>query len=171
MEFREWDIQRAKLNHSWLLNQFITFLKSEKDAINAPHQDIHENTAIVEQLLGWNTRKSAIRDLISQSEAALSPRQLLYQHPLDRLPSEVKEWLADVVHAIYLQQSSVPNTVKKLESTFQVLDLLVSQSVASLNGEPVSSLNNNGDALLQYASLLSAQISALPHTIQIHFGV
>lgn len=171
MLFSEWDKQRSKLHHSWLLNKYVTFLKANKDLINSPLEMNGSDNDVLDQLLSWNTKKTAISDFINDADLSLSPRQLLNESPLDRLPEREKKSLAEVVHALFLQQSSISVTVSMLNKSFNEVDYMVALAAAHMKGELSSPSKSCGDDLLQKVLELSALISALPHSIQIPYGV
>lgn len=171
MLFSEWNKQREKLHHSWLLNIYITFLKANADIINCPAIDIVNVGNVLDQLLSWNTKKQALFNLILSAVEATSPRQLLDEIPLNRLPEPENKWLAEVIHSVYLKQSSILQTVDQLKITFKEVEELIARATAQLKGDVATPIVTCGDELLQKASVLSSQISALPHTIQIPYGV
>ena len=170
MRFNEWSKQRAKLHHSWLLVIYTTFLKANIDIVNSPSLEADKEN-VLGQLLSWNTKRQSLLNLILNAEEALSPRQLLTEFPLNRLPESEIKWLSAVVHSVYLKQSSILLAVEQLKTTFKEVEVLIELAAAQLKGEIAILHETCGDELLQKVLELSAQISALPHTIQIPFGV
>jgi hypothetical protein len=171
MKYCDWDRLRGKLNHNWLPKSFISFLKAEKDALNDPSLLKNDIVAVLDQLQVWKTKQSSLLKFIKNAEEALSPRQLLDEHPLKNLSKEDRVWLGKVVHALYLRESGIKKKIKKLRNAILAVDGLVAFTTTRLKGEQICCPGNCGDDLLEKVIELSALISALPHAIHVPHGV
>jgi hypothetical protein len=55
----------------------------------------------------WKRHSNLIRDLLADAEESLSPRQYFACFPLSACPSEVKGWLPDLIHALWLVRTDI----------------------------------------------------------------
>lgn len=166
MKNSDWNNLRARLHHDWLQNRYLTFLKSWKkcfDDIKACNSNTKD---ILEQLLQWKKKREAFQTLINECETALSPRQLLYEPPLDRMSEENKEWLGEVIHALYCARTGIADTVVRLQSMLYEVDKCVDTAAKRLRGEN-GIKDFTGEMLILAFSNFSKEISELPHEIQV----
>src|SRR3989304_7991753 len=92
-------ISKSALNPDFLQNRFLTFLAARQAMLDNPQTAMRED--LINRLDEWIERKPDIVNLVEGMEAALSPRQLLYQLPLDSLPEDYKSWLRPLIHELY----------------------------------------------------------------------
>lgn len=166
MKNTNWNNLRAKLHHDWLQNRYLTFLKSRRDCFDNTDACIEDREEVFEQLLQWRDKRELLESFINNTEDALSPRQLLYEPPLDRMSDENKEWLGEVIHALYLTRTGIRNKVVELDAMLVELDGIVEMAEQGLKGERTSK-KSSGDKIVSAFTQLSRKISELPHTIQV----
>ncbi len=166
MKYEEWNNLRARLHHDWLQNRYLTFLKSWKECF-VDIKACNSNTEdILEQLLQWKKKRDAFQTLINECETALSPRQLLYDPPLNSMSEENKEWLGEVIHALYCARTGIKDKILRLHSMLNEVDKCVDTAVKKLQGEN-GIKNFTGEMLILAFSNFSKEISELPHEIQV----
>ncbi len=166
MKNSEWNKLRAKLHHDWLQNRYLTFLKSWKDCFDDVETCGPDRVDVLEQLLQWESKRGSFNDLISNAEEALSPRQLLYEPPIDRMSEENKEWLGDVIHALFCARTSIGNKMLELKLKMDEIDKIVDTITRALRGE-MESDDSRGEKVISIFSDFSKEISELPHEIQV----
>lgn len=161
-----WKHQRARLHHDWLQNSYLTFLRAEAENLDHPEKCLTSHQNILEQLLIWEQKRLIFLKFIGNTVEALSPRQLLFVPPLDKMMNEDKEWLGPLIHALYLERSAIAEKVQLLTDAFCEIDKLVKELSLMLQSESAAK-NGYGQKLLEKVLELSKQISALPYDIQI----
>ncbi len=166
MKNTEWNNLRSKLHHDWLQNRYLTFLKSWKECFDDIDTCGPDRNDILEQLLQWKKKRNIFKRLIDNAEEALSPRQLLYEPPLDRMSDENKEWLGEVIHALYLARTGIENKVLELRLKIDEIDKIVDSIAHALKGE-MESDDSSGERIILLFSDFSKKISELPHEIQV----
>ncbi len=166
MKNNEWNNLRAKLHHDWLQNRYLTFLKSWKNCFNNIDACGADRDDVLEQLLQWESKRDTFTRLIDNSEEALSPRQLLAEPPLDRMSEENKEWLGEVIHALFCARTGIENKVLELKLKIDEIDKIVDSIAHTLKGERESE-KSTGDRIILIFSNFSKEISELPHEIQV----
>jgi len=166
MKNSEWNNLRAKLHHDWLQNRFLTFLTSWKDCFNGSEDCKNERHDILEQLLKWKDRKKDFKKLIDNIEEALSPRQYVYEYPLNTMADEDKEWLGEVVHVLYCNRTDIKNKTTSLQSLLEEVDRYIDITAQVLKGEKKAG-KSQGDKIILLVSEFSRSISELPHEIQL----
>ena len=166
MKNEEWNNLRARLHHDWLQNRYLTYLKSWKECFDDIKACDSNTEDILEQLLQWKKKKEAFQTFINECETALSPRQLLYEPPLDKMSEEDKEWLGEVIHALYCARTGIADKVVRLQSMLHEVDKCVDIAAEKLQGE--NGIKDFTDEMLILAfSNFSKAISELRHEIQV----
>lgn len=162
----DWNNLRTRLHHDWLQNKYLTFLKAWKgcfDESKACEQDIEE---ILAQLLQWKKKSEGFQTLINECETALSPRQLLYEPPLNKMSEENKKWFGAVIHVLYCERTRITDKVARLRAMLHEIDVRVDTVVRRLQGENVIQ-GFAGETLVLAFTNFSKEISALPDEIQV----
>ncbi len=166
MKNSEWKNLRAKLHHDWLQNRYLTFLKSWKECFDDIDACGPDREDVLKQILQWESKRESFNDLISNAEEALSPRQLLAEPPLDMMSDENKEWLGEVIHALYLARTGIKNKVLELKLKIDEIDKIVDSIAHGLKGERASD-DSRGEKVISAFTDFSKKISELPHEIQV----
>lgn len=166
MKFDEWNKLRGKLNHDWLQNRYLTFLKawilSCSDTARCSSENMEE---ISDQLGQWLQKRDLFVALIRNTENALSPRQLFESRPLCDMADDKKEWLGNLVHNLFISRTSIRHKIELLESMLLEVDKSVDLAVQAFGKG-----DNNyklGENLNQSAMKLSRAITDLPRSIQV----
>jgi len=166
MKNAEWNNLRAKLNHDWLQNRYLTFLTSWRDCFNGAESCEIDKIEILEQLLTWKAKKKDFNKLIDNIEEALSPKQLLYEHPLNIMAEESKKWLGEVIHATYCSTTGIKNKIADLQLLIEEADKSVDLTALILKGE-IKAEKSQRNNIINLFTEFSKKISELPHEIQL----
>jgi len=166
MKKAEWNNLRARLHHDWLQNRYLTFLESWKDCFDDVRKCGSNKNDVLEQLMQWNSKKEPFQILINDCEVALSPQQLLNEPPLDSVSDENKEWLGDVIHALFCARTNIKDKTQNLQRNIDKVDEIVNTVERGLRGEN-ETRESMGDEIISAFVDFSEEISELPHEIQV----
>jgi len=166
MIITEWNNLRARLHHDWLQNRFLTFLESWKNCFDDVEKCGANKDDVLEQLLQWKNKKDAFQILINNCEDALSPQQLLNEPPLTSMSDENKEWLGDVIHALFSARTGIKDKTQKLRRDIDKADEIVKIVEQRLRGENGTN-EAMGEKIISAFVDFSREISELPHEIQV----
>ena len=167
MKNDEWNNLRAKLHHDWLQNRYLTFLKSWKECFDNPAVCREDKEDVLDQLLQWKSKRDLFRDFLDCAEEALSPRQLLYKPPLEIMSEENKEWLGEVIHALFCSRTHIKDKVLQLQTAMNEIDSVIDNISYTLKKGEKTSENNSGERVITLFVNFSRAISQLPHEIQV----
>jgi hypothetical protein len=166
MKNDEWNNLRARLHHDWLQNRYLTFLKSWKVCFDDVDKCGLNKNDVLEQLLQWKNKKEMFQILINECEDVLSPQQLLNVPPLDTMSDENKEWLGEVIHALFCERTGIKDKTVNLQRKIDDIDKIVKIVERSLRGENETK-GAIGDEIISTFVNFSKEISGLPHEIQV----
>lgn len=162
MKNAEWNTFRASLHHDWM-QKYMTFLYARQDTLNQMAiGGAGWRKEIKEQMLEWREKRELFTELINTGEEALSPRQLLYESPLNNMPARNREWLGEVIHGLYIQRMHIMETMSRLQEIFDEADEAFENL---LHGRAV--VPSPAKAFLEKLTEFSKAISKLPHNIQV----
>jgi len=139
---------------------------SWKDCFNNVQNCEADKGDLLEQLLQWKSKRDAFNMLIAHAEEALSPRQLLYEHPLNRMSEENKKWFGEVIHGFYCLKTKIKDKMSELQAKMNEIDQLV-DSAALILRENNNAQKLTGDKIINAFMDFSKSISELPHDIVI----
>lgn len=169
----DWERHRNLLNHHWLKNQLQVHLDSLLNAVGGPVQDddfIREFCSSI--LPRWKTQFKRIHDLIESFEKEMSPRTQFNSGLLSKCKVQSKEWLADLVHVLWLARNSVPICVSgALECARDANNayLSICDALESTAGEDqLRQLSMHRKLLIDFRNRcerLSQAISRFPHRV------
>ena len=169
MTYREWARSRARLHHDWLHNRYLVFLSSAKqdlDAATGCKNAINEELA--EQVSQWWDKREQWTKWVAETEHAISPRQYLYEPPLDTLPEYHREWLGTLLHEEYCQASGIRDKTTSMLDKLAEIDTLVAmcESPEKRENAPESLRRERlGHLLAEKCHELSLLVSQLPHNV------
>lgn len=166
MKNAEWNNLRARLHHDWLQNRYLTFLKSWKECFDDVDKCGSNKNDVLVQLLQWSSKKESFQKLINECEDALSPQQLLHEPPLDSMSDENKEWLGEVIHALFCIRTGIKDKTINLQREIDDIDGIVKIVEQRLRGENETK-SSIGDKIISKFVNFSKEISELPHEIQV----
>ena len=166
MKNSSWNNLRAKLHHDWLQSRYLTFLKSWKECFDDVERCHPDREDVLEQLLQWRSKRDGFITLINSAEEALSPKQLLYEPPFDRMSEENKEWLGEVIHALYCSRTGIRDKIAILNSMIAEIDKIVDE-VSHMLKIGKSDGQANGERIISVFVDFSRKINELPHEIQV----
>jgi hypothetical protein len=142
------------------------FLSAWKDCFDGGQVDGRQKEEFLTQLGSWKEAKSSFEELLKGAEAALSPRQLLDERPLNSMAGEIKEWLGKVIHTLYCKRTGIREEIEQLWDLLRVVDETIWSAEKKMKGETVS-YEVTGDNVIRAVTKFSEAISELPHEIQI----
>ena len=149
---------------------YIATTSNLSEALSTPNLElIIELTGrddVLEQLLQWENKRDAFKRFIDNSEEALSPKQLLYEPPLNRMTKENKEWLGEVIHALFLTRTGIKNKALELRVKMDEIDKIV-DTIARVLRVETESADSTGEKIISIFIEFSREISDLPHEIQV----
>jgi hypothetical protein len=107
-----WLKRRSALSHDWLKNQYMSalgkFLNLLDDEIEDPE---FERLFVPGTLPEWESRVTEVVVLIADFERCMSPRALLDVPPLSACGEDVRRWLGQLVHGLWLGRCAVRESV------------------------------------------------------------
>jgi hypothetical protein len=172
MENAQWNNLRAKLNHDWLQNRYLTFLMARgrymdelMKAGKLPREDIQV------QFIDWQRKENDFAFLINESIESLNPAQLVDEYPLNLMADENRLWLKEVVHVLYIERTGMTEKVAKLKEKLKLISDVHKLLSRILNGEN-NELNakageNPFTRFFQEVQEFGKMISCLPHEVQV----
>jgi hypothetical protein len=166
MKITEWNNLRARLHHDWLQNRYLTFLESWKDCFDDVEKCGSNRNDVLKQLSQWKNKKETFQVLINECEMSLSPQQLLNEPPLDSMSDENKEWLGDVIHALFCERTGIKDKVLNLQRNINKVDDIVNAVEQMLSGKNETK-GSMGERIISTFITFSRAISELPHEIPV----
>jgi len=120
---REWQRRRSEFNHDWLKNRFRTSLDSWVNSLEQQAEDPEREAAFLSEVLpAWETRVGEALRLAEDFEREMSPRVLFSELPLSRCGEEIRRWLPDLVHALWLERHQVRTLVEDVLTAARAAD-------------------------------------------------
>ena len=103
-----WQARRSSLNHDWLKNEYVQALGRWRRVLDNEIEDPElEKRFLGEVLPCWEYHVDQAVALTSDFEGQMSPRALFAQEPLARCDAATRDWLGDLVHALWLAREPV----------------------------------------------------------------
>jgi hypothetical protein len=100
-----WQKRRGELNHDWLKNQYLIALGSWLNLLDKRITDpVLERSFVSEILPQWENARVQAESLARDFESEMSPCTLLNTPPLSRLDDLTKDWLARIIHRLWLRR-------------------------------------------------------------------
>ena len=155
-----WQKRRSEFNHDWLKNRYLPAIAKWVNILDdrVEDQDFQREfpTTILNQWLEYGPQAYGLAD---RFESEMSPRVLLGQHPLSRLPSERREWLGTLVHELWLSRYPVhrwvADTVAVVDAANEAYQLL-RDSIASRESTTVEELRPLRHSFTRFQGLCQA---------------
>jgi len=171
MKKDEWKNFRAKLHHDWL-QKYFTLFDARADEMDESIKGKRVVRAdIFKQFAVWQDKEHDFKVLIAETVDALSPKQLLDEHPLNRMSGENKTWLGELIHALYIERAKIKDKINELNSKFASIAESHTILMRLLKGENNELRKRAGDWPIKrfYENLkeFSRMISLLPHEVQV----
>lgn len=171
MKVSDWNNLRAKLHHDWLQNSYLTFLMARASYLDDSlykRKIIRQD--IVDEFFEFKSQMKRFDQLFKEAMEALSPRQLLNNYPLNKMTSDNKDWIGELVHALYLNKTNIVETIDRLNKQLSFLYDYHSLLYRLLEGEKDQLMKEiKTSSFKTFLSLMqdfSKNISALPHEVQ-----
>ena len=103
-----WARRRGAFSHDWLKNSYLPALEKWVNILSGDVDDsVFEGVFARTGLHEWNDRRDGVTLLLAEFETAMSPRVLFESEPLSGVPDADREWLAALVHDLWLQRNDV----------------------------------------------------------------
>lgn len=171
MNNADWNNLRSRLHHDWL-QKYFTLFDARADEMD---RGIIEKKLIRADILkkfdAWQAKEPDFEALINEAVFALSPKQLLDEHPLSRMPDDDKAWLGDVIHALYLERTKMQDKLVELAGMLSSICLTHALLKKLLQGENGELREKAGERPVKrfYGEMreFSRVISSLPHEVQV----
>ena len=137
-----WQRERSGVNHDWLQNQFILALGKWENVCNGDVEDERfESVFVPGALRDWPRRREDVAGLIGRFEVEMSPTRLFDDPPLSRCDAEIKAWLPDLIHSLWLERYRVKELVctarealEEADRAFSELELRLASAEADAGG-------------------------------------
>lgn len=156
ISFAAWNNERARFNHDWLQVSFLTFLQAWHEEIDSAGKDRNMPADLDQKLRDWSAHRPQLDLLLREAKRLLSPARLVEAPPLDSLPERQRAWLAEVVEAVWSEQSGVALAVADLTAMANEVDGLVE---AVCTRQPAE---RAGARLYESCRRISHALSSLP---------
>jgi len=108
----KWQKRRAEFNHDWIKNVYLIrmdeFLNLLDDKIE--NHEL-EKSFVSDSLKSWENHAIEAEELFVDFEIEMSPRAFFEHPPLSECDDSRKEWLAELVHQLWLARYPVKEWV------------------------------------------------------------
>lgn len=170
----QWQAKRTKLNHDWLKNDFLRRLRAFVSRVEDGAQD----AARLEEFAckhwpEWRRHSHLIRDMLIDGEECLSPRQYFACLPLSACPAEVKSWLPNLIHALWLVRTDIRRhnaeaqcSLNRAEALFDELSPILQHASQNLTSDLAKSVGQLRE-FEAAAKQLGESIGRLPHHVEV----
>ncbi|MFQ6042927.1 MAG: hypothetical protein ACE5PV_18910 [Candidatus Poribacteria bacterium] len=167
-----WQRHRSDFNHDWLKNQYMNRLDGCIERLKIEGADISRIVRFITQdFPEWEQKRETACELVASFEREMSPRVLFEQGPLNRCDAETKEWLGELVHALWMARYPVKKWICEAEKALKSADCQyaalkkVLDSLNRIDSEQLASLLPSFVAFKQACKELSQAISQFPHEV------
>jgi hypothetical protein len=141
--YSNWQIAREHFNHDWLKNQYLPALESFRNILKGQVQREHSDRDFWEiDLPQWEEHRAEADNLIREFEECMSPRVLLDDPPLCGLDKENKEWVGDVVHALWSARLSLSDLKESTTYCLATADEAYIKLKADIDANLDAGINN-----------------------------
>lgn len=129
MKSHSWQEKRSRFNHDWLKNQFLPAIGKWLQIVRKEVADAEFQSRFSAEILpAWEIREVLVIELLDTFEEEMSPRVWLGKPPLSRLGPATRDWLAQLVHSLWLARMPVHawlrearKSVAEVSNTYRVL--------------------------------------------------
>jgi hypothetical protein len=140
-----WQTRRSTFNHDWLKNRFIPALARFMNLLDDLVEDSEfERSFTTRILLEWEEHRSEALSLCLDFEREMSPRVLLDSPPLSYCDDETRQWLGNVIHALWLARYPVRDWIAEASASVSeadaAYDLLHSELIKFMYTQSVCTL-------------------------------
>jgi len=111
MSNNSWQKRRIKFNHDWL-KRYIPALSSWLNLLDEKIEDPELEESFISLILPqWEQHSKEAMSLPKDFEQEMSPRTMFDHPPLSKCDTETKQWMSDLVHALWLKRYPVEEWV------------------------------------------------------------
>lgn len=163
----KWQLQRSRLNHDWLKNEYLKNLDGlivqmrTSRSLNAPME-----RQMRAYLSSWKRKYTEVEGLLNSAEIWLSPRSLFEREPLIHCSPENKAWLAPLIHGLWLFRYGVREKVAEARQLLSEADQSHEHlEAAVMRREPSSSVTVPLETFTDTLKRLSRLLSSFPDKV------
>lgn len=111
-----WQRRRSGFNHDWLKNKFLVKLNAALNLLDDRIEDPElEKTLVEDAFAQWHKHHNEAVELAMSFELDMSPATLFDQPPLVNCDEETKQWLAQLVHELWMVREPVKEWIRQTE--------------------------------------------------------
>lgn len=104
-----WQFRRGGFNHQWLANNYLNQLRYWVSEMECGGDDpLFESGFLNDTLKQWCHRSNEAQWIVENAAEALSPSRLFGEVPLNRIPADIREPVAEACHLLWLGRTSAP---------------------------------------------------------------
>jgi len=168
----DWQNQRSEIYHDWLKNNYLRNVEAFILRLQQYHVDfIRINEFLTCDFNTWKQQRDKVYRLLISAEHELSPRSLFGTPPLSNCGDEVKAFLEQLVHELWLTRYPLKIWFSDALDDFRCADQIFNEIDSQLDSETrenIQRLKEKLDNFQEYYSALKKLVSAigaLPHKI------
>jgi hypothetical protein len=175
MTLDEWQRRRSEFNHDWFKPKYLIALQSFLERLQA--EDLGSITRLREfvemDFPVWGKCSTDAWWLIQHFEQEMSPVGLFNTEPLSRCGGETKEWLAPLIHALWLERRAVRQSLARAEILLNRVDegfAMLSTNLPRVDDGYLQQLQSNLPAWKKFVDdcfNFSQYLSEFPHTVEV----
>jgi len=130
---KEWQTRRVTFNHGWLKNVYLNRLQECEQRLAMRDPDLQRVMRFLrEDFHQWSDHRIEAMKLVESFTVEMSPRNLFATPPLSHLGMQTRAWLADVIHAFWVQRHAVESklnrvlsAVERVQTLYDTIDALM----------------------------------------------
>jgi hypothetical protein len=172
MNGASWPRRRSAWQHDWLKNRYLMAISKALRVLDREVDDETFLARFIEQdLRDWVERSGEVIDLIESFVLEMSPRVLLEAPSLCCCDEDIKGWLAEVVHALWMARYQVDRWIDEALQRCASAQAVYEQLDRELKDRPPD--GDYGALRPQFAALhrslldLSSSLEQFPREIRV----
>lgn len=131
----KWQKHRAEFNHDWLKNVYLIRIDEFLNLLDDKIEDHELEKRFVSDILkSWESHAKEAEKLIIDFEGEMSPRTLFDHPPLSRCRDSRKEWLAELVHQLWLARYPVTEWISNASTCAKDVERAYKELLKELGG-------------------------------------
>jgi hypothetical protein len=169
-----WQRRRTEFNHDWLKNQFIPALAKCLNLLDNRIEDrAFEQSFVLLALPEWDLHRGEAPTLAQDFEREMSPRRLFDQLPLSRCDEDTRQWLGNLVHALWITRYPVRQWVseafeaaKRADASYDALQAALAGCADIRSVEALRSFRKHFSDFRERCQELGHAISKFPNEVK-----
>ena len=169
----EWLEWRTEIHHDWLKNEFLRRLRAFVLRLERNEEPEQISEFLQVYFPQWEDRYPGCRRVVDDAVDALSPRQLFDSPPLSGCGDDVKRWLPDLIHALFLVRTGIRRLTAEAEQALSKAQERYVSLSAGLDGKTPVGLEQLREQIEDWQQFeravkaFSNLVAKLPHRIQV----